>query len=83
MRLDQFMEHVGVKPTAVAKKTGLHLTTVIRVRDGDQAPDGKTMLKLNRWAEEAADAVGLGDKERLSWDHLLPDSTHGKTGAAA
>ena len=74
MRLDQFMKHVGVKPTAVAKKTGLHLTTVIRVRDGDQTPDGKTMLKLNRWAEEAADAVGLGENERLSWDHLLDKS---------
>ena len=66
-----FMERVGAKPADVARKTGLHPSTIGRIRDKAQVPDATTMLKLNRWAEEAATGVGLKPSERLDWDYLM------------
>jgi len=65
------MERVGARPADVARATSLHASTIIRIRDKEQVPDGATMLKLNRWAGEAARAVGLRDGEGLEWEYLV------------
>lgn len=65
-----FLEAAEVKPTEVAKATGLHLSTITRIRDG-QVPDGPTLLRLSRWADELRRRRRLPAAIRLSWDHLL------------
>lgn len=68
--LAEFLERVHIRPATVARKTGLHISTITRLRDG-QTPDGATMLRINRWADEVADTLELRPSERLSWEHLL------------
>ena len=63
MKLDQAMQILGTRPIDVARATGLHAATVIRVRDEVSTPNGATMLKLDRWAMEN----GI----LLSWEHLV------------
>ena len=86
MDFASFLDRVGAKPAEVARKTGLHPSTIGRIRDKQQIPDARTMLKLDRWAEAEARAAHLKKSERLSWDYLLdngePALPRGRSAAA-
>jgi len=66
------MRLVKARPAEVAKRTGVHPSTVIRIRDrAHRNPDGRTIELLNRWAAEKAAELGLSPTDRLTWDHLI------------
>ena len=75
--LAEFLKATGEIPAAVAKATGLHAATVIRIRDKEQVPDYRTVLKLNEWADTVRRRKRLPARLRLSWDYLLGDSGDG------
>ena len=68
----EFLKRTKTRPATVARATGLHASTVTRIRDGAE-PTGQTMMRIDRWAAGVANALELRPSERLSWDHLLDD----------
>ena len=73
----EFLKATGEKPAAVAKATGLHAATIIRIRDQEQTPDYATVQKLNEWAKKARRKARLTSDKRLCWDYLLDGSGDG------
>lgn len=69
--LGEFMELVGARVVDVSTATGLHGSTIVRVRDREHVPDGTTLLKLLRWSEGERRRKGLPASKRLSFDYLL------------
>lgn len=77
---DQFLARTQIRPATVAHATGLHASTIIRLRDSETDPDGRTMLILNRWAADVAKTLGLQKSECLSWEHLIDSTPDANTG---
>ena len=75
MDLDEFMERLGVSDAEVAQAIGRDRSTISRIRRRKVVPDSLTLLKLNRWAVEAAQRKRLRRSERLTWDHLVDGAT--------
>ena len=63
-----FLEKSGIKPATVARETGLHRSTIIRIRDGAEPTYGNMRL-LEHWAERTRRRQKLS--VRLSWSYLL------------
>jgi hypothetical protein len=72
LTLQQFMDRVETSDEEVAEATGLHRTTIYRVRSGIVTDiTANTMRRIDRWAKEISRAKRLTNAERLDWDEML------------
>ena len=84
MRLDEFMEKVGVEDEELAKLVERDRSTISRLRRGAvKKPDAMTLLRLERWAEGVRRQKRWPARFSLTWDHLLPPPKRDADGAAA
>ncbi len=70
MEFAEFLERVDAKPADVARETGRHPSTIGRIRDKGQRPDGDTLLAIQEWADRLALKLELDASEWLTWDYL-------------
>ena len=71
--LAEFMKRSGIRPIVIARATGLHSSTIIRLRDGDHSPSYGTLRLIEAWAEEVRRERKL--RYRLSFDSLQDDES--------
>ena len=69
MDLQEFMDRAGVDDAGLAQAIGCDRSTISRIRRRKvKVPDGATMLKLDRWAEEVRRKKRWPLRDRLAWN---------------
>ena len=84
MDLRSFMVRVGATLETVQQGTGLHASTISRIRAGKTNPTLDALQRIQRWADEEAVRLKLGPRDRLDdlAATLVPHRAHAQEPAA-
>lgn len=73
MELQEFMEANNISDPDLATEVNLSRSTISRVRRKMSRPEVLTLLKIDAWAADLAQAKRIRRSERLDWGYLLAD----------